>query len=193
LNPALCDDVSILNVKVFNSPNAQNSDALDLESCHRAIISGCIFDVGDDGISLKSGKDAAGRRIGMPTQDVLIEGCTVYHAHGGFTIGSEMSGGVRNIRVNNCTFAGTNIVLRFNGAAKFVKENASARVKLRATIKDGGVCSFSFAIGDEFVPVPQTFVARKGVWIGAKLGLYSSKLFENAPAGHVEIDYFRFA
>lgn len=113
LNPALCEDVSILNVRVMNSPAAQNSDALDLESCRRAIIRGCTFDSGDDGICLKSGKDAAGRRIGVPTEDVLVEGCTVYHAHGGFTIGSEMSGGVRNVRVDNCTFIGTDIGLRF--------------------------------------------------------------------------------
>jgi polygalacturonase len=113
INPVLCEDVSILNVNVFNSHAAQNSDALDLESCRRAIIRGCIFDVGDDGICLKSGKDAAGRRIGVPTEDVLVEDCTVYFAHGGFTIGSEMSGGVRNVRVNNCTFIGTAIGLRF--------------------------------------------------------------------------------
>jgi len=113
LNPALCEDVSILNLEVRNSPAAQNSDALDLESCRHAIIRGCTFDAGDDGICVKSGKDAAGRRIGVPTEDVLIEGCTVYHAHGGFTIGSEMSGGVRNVRVDNCTFIGTDIGLRF--------------------------------------------------------------------------------
>lgn len=113
MNPALCEDVSIINVQVRNSPTAQNSDALDLESCRRAVIRDCTFDAGDDGICLKSGKDAAGRRIGVPTEDVLIEGCTVYHAHGGFTIGSEMSGGVRNVHVENCTFIGTDVGLRF--------------------------------------------------------------------------------
>jgi len=113
LNPVLCENVSIINVQVRNSPTAQNSDALDLESCRHAILRGCTFDVGDDGICLKSGKDAAGRRIGVPTEDVLVENCVVYHAHGGFTIGSEMSGGVKNIRVNNCLFIGTDIGLRF--------------------------------------------------------------------------------
>ena len=113
MNPVLCEDVSILNVTVHNLPTAQNSDALDLESCRRAIIRDCTFDTGDDGICIKSGLDAAGRRIGMPTEDVLVEGCTVYHAHGGFTIGSEMSGGVRNMIVRNCTFMGTDIGLRF--------------------------------------------------------------------------------
>ena len=113
LNPALCEDVSILKVQVRNSPAAQNSDALDLESCRHALIRGCTFDAGDDGICLKSGQDASGRRIGAPTEDVLVEDCTVYHAHGGFTIGSEMSGGVRGVVVNNCTFMGTDVGLRF--------------------------------------------------------------------------------
>ena len=113
MNPVLCDHVYILNVTVRNLPSAQNSDALDLESCRHAIIRGCTFDVGDDGICLKSGKDAAGRRIGVPTEDVLVENCVVYHAHGGFTIGSEMSGGVRDVRVNNCLFLGTEVGLRF--------------------------------------------------------------------------------
>ena len=113
VNPILCEDVSILNLRVFNSPDAQNSDALDLESCRHAVIRGCVFDTGDDGICLKSGKDAPGRRIGVPTEDVLVENCVVYHAHGGLTIGSEMSGGVKNVRVENCLFLGTDIGLRF--------------------------------------------------------------------------------
>jgi polygalacturonase len=77
------------------------------------IIRGCVFDTGDDGICIKSGLNAAGRRIGVPTEDVLVENCVVYHAHGGFTIGSEMSGGVRNVRVNDCLFMGTDTGLRF--------------------------------------------------------------------------------
>lgn len=116
INPALCEDVTIHNVQVRNSPAAQNSDALDLESCRRAVISGCTFDAGDDGICFKSGKDAAGRRIGVPTEDVLVKDCVVYHAHGGFTIGSEMSGGVRHVVVTNCLFMGTEVGLRFKSA-----------------------------------------------------------------------------
>jgi polygalacturonase len=116
LNPALCEDVTIRNVSIHNSYAAQNSDALDVESCRRVIVRDSIFDAGDDGICLKSGRDAAGRRIGVPDQDILIEGCTVYHAHGGFVIGSEMSGGMRNIYVNNCTFIGTDNGLRFKSA-----------------------------------------------------------------------------
>jgi polygalacturonase len=116
LHPWLCEDVTVRDVKVFNDRWAQNSDALDVESCRRVHVSGCIVDTGDDGLCLKSGKDAAGRRIGVPTEDVLIENCTVYEGHGGFTIGSEMSGGVRNVLVRNCTFIGTALGLRFKTA-----------------------------------------------------------------------------
>ncbi len=113
VNPAFCEDVLIQNVTVHNYITAQNADALDLESCRHAIVLDSVFEAGDDGICLKSGRDAAGRRIGIPTEDVLVQNCTVYHAHGGFVIGSEMSGGVRNVRVDNCTFIGTDVGLRF--------------------------------------------------------------------------------
>ncbi|HEV2330724.1 MAG TPA: glycoside hydrolase family 28 protein [Verrucomicrobiae bacterium] len=116
VNPALCEDVTIRNINIHNSYAAQNSDALDVESCRRVIVRDSTFDAGDDGICLKSGKDAAGRRMGVPDEDILIEGCTVYHAHGGFVIGSEMSGGVRNIYVDNCAFIGTDNGLRFKSA-----------------------------------------------------------------------------
>lgn len=113
LNPTLCEDVTIRGVTSRNPYYGQNTDALDVESCRNVIIRDSTFDVGDDGICLKSGADAAGRRIGVPTENVWIDGCVVYHAHGGFTIGSEMSGGVRNIHVNDCLFMGTDIGLRF--------------------------------------------------------------------------------
>jgi polygalacturonase len=113
LNPTLCEDLLIRQVTVRNPWYSQNGDGLDLESCRNAIVRDSSFDVGDDAICLKSGKDAAGRRIAVPTENVLIENCVVYHGHGGFTIGSEMSGGVRNVRINNCLFLGTDVGLRF--------------------------------------------------------------------------------
>ena len=71
------------------------------------------FDVGDDAICLKSGKDEDGRRRGVPCENIVITNNIVYHGHGGVTVGSEMSGGVRNIHVSNCTFIGTDVGLRF--------------------------------------------------------------------------------
>ena len=113
LHPLMSEDVIIRNITVKNPWYAQNGDGLDLESCKNVLIENSVFDVGDDGICIKSGRDEAGRKRGMPTQDVIIRNCVVYHAHGGFVIGSEMSGGAKNIYVENCSFIGTDIGLRF--------------------------------------------------------------------------------
>lgn len=113
LHPLSCEDITIDGVTVSNPWYSQNGDALDLESCNRALIENCSFDAGDDGICLKSGKDEDGRRRGEPCQNVIIRNNIVLHGHGGFVVGSEMSGGVKNIYVDNCTFLGTDVGLRF--------------------------------------------------------------------------------
>jgi len=109
----MCENVTLRNLTVKNPWYSQNGDGLDLESCKNAIIYNCNFDVGDDAICFKSGKNANGRRRGMPTENVIVSECVVYHGHGGFVVGSEMSGGVRNVHVSNCTFMGTDVGLRF--------------------------------------------------------------------------------
>lgn len=107
------EHITIKNLTVKNPWFGANTDALDLESCKNALVEDCHFDTGDDGITIKSGRDEEGRRRGIPTKDVIVNNCVVYHAHGGFVVGSEMSGGVNNMFVSNCTFIGTDIGLRF--------------------------------------------------------------------------------
>jgi DNA sulfur modification protein DndE len=109
----MSEHITIKNLKVKNPWYGTNTDALDLESCKNALVEDCNFDTGDDGICIKSGRDAEGRKRGMPTQDIIINNCTVYHSHGGFVVGSEMSGGANNLFVSNCTFIGSDIGLRF--------------------------------------------------------------------------------
>ncbi|WP_162880797.1 glycosyl hydrolase family 28 protein [Paraliobacillus sediminis] len=116
VHPWLCEHVKIKNIKVRNPWYAQNGDGLDLESCRYAIVSRCEFDVGDDAICIKSGKDEAGRKLAVPSQDILIEKCTVFNGHGGFVIGSEMSGDVRNIQIADCVFSGTDKGIRLKTA-----------------------------------------------------------------------------
>jgi polygalacturonase len=113
LHPLMCEDLTVKNVYAKNSWYAQNGDGIDVESCKNVLIENSGFDVGDDGICIKSGRDEAGRKRGMPTENLIARNCVVYHAHGGFVIGSEMSGGARNLFVENCTFIGTDIGLRF--------------------------------------------------------------------------------
>ncbi len=113
IHPLMSEDVTIRNLTIRNPWYSQNGDGLDLESCKNVVIYNNNFDVGDDGICIKSGKDEDGRRRNIPTENVIIKNNIVYHAHGGFVVGSEMSGGVKNVHVSSCTFMGTDIGLRF--------------------------------------------------------------------------------
>ncbi|WP_080057580.1 glycoside hydrolase family 28 protein [Spirosoma aerolatum] len=116
LHPLLCEHITLRKVTAKNPWYAQNGDGLDLESCRNGLVEDCTFDVGDDGICIKSGRDEQGRKRGVPTENIIVRNCRVYNAHGGFVIGSEMSGGVRNLYVSNCTFMGTDVGLRFKTA-----------------------------------------------------------------------------
>ena len=113
LHPLSCEDLTITGISVSNPWYSQNGDALDIESCNRVLVLGSSFDAGDDGICIKSGKDESGRLRGEPCQNVIIRNNVVLHGHGGFVVGSEMSGGVKNIYVDNCSFLGTDVGLRF--------------------------------------------------------------------------------
>jgi polygalacturonase len=113
IHPLLCEDLIVRNATVKNPWYSQNGDGLDIESCKNSVVYDSNFDVGDDAICIKSGKDKEGRDRGVPTENLVIKNCVVYHGHGGVTVGSEMSGGVRNMHVSNCTFIGTDVGLRF--------------------------------------------------------------------------------
>ncbi len=113
IHPLMCENVIIDGIFARNPGYSQNGDGLDLESCKNSIIVNSLFDVGDDAICIKSGKDEEGRLRGRPTENVIVENCKVFQGHGGFVVGSEMSGGVKNISVKNCQFLGTDVGLRF--------------------------------------------------------------------------------
>ncbi|QRX64943.1 glycoside hydrolase family 28 protein [Dysgonomonadaceae bacterium zrk40] len=113
IHPLMCENVIIDGIQVRNPSFAQNGDGIDLESCRNSLIVNSSFDVGDDAICIKSGKDEDGRRRNMPAENLIVDNCTVFKGHGGFVVGSEMSGGVKNISVSNCQFLGTDVGLRF--------------------------------------------------------------------------------
>ena len=113
LHPLMIQHLTVKGITVRNPWNAQNGDGIDVESCRYVRIEDSKFDVGDDGICIKSGRDEEGRNRGIATEDVVVKNCTVFHGHGGFVVGSEMSGGVKNITVTDCNFLGTDIGVRF--------------------------------------------------------------------------------
>lgn len=100
MHPALCTNVTIRRVTVIG--HGPNTDGCDPESCRDVLIEDCVFDTGDDCIALKSGRNADGRRINVPIENVIIRRCQMKAGHGGITIGSEITGGARNIYAEGC-------------------------------------------------------------------------------------------
>lgn len=113
IHPLMCKNLTVRNIDVRNPWYSQNGDGIDIESCKNTVLYNSTFDVGDDAICIKSGKDKDGRERGISNENLIVKNCIVYHGHGGVTVGSEMSGGVKNLHVSKCTFIGTDVGLRF--------------------------------------------------------------------------------
>lgn len=113
VTPYDCKNVTIRGVKI--NSHGPNNDGCDPDSCRDVLIEDCAFDTGDDCIAIKSGRDGDGRRVAKPTENVVIRNCVMKDGHGGITIGSEMSGGVRNVFVENCRLSSPHLnqALRF--------------------------------------------------------------------------------
>jgi len=115
VNPEFCENVKVHAVTI-NNPHSPNTDGINPESCKNVHISDCHISVGDDCITIKSGKDEPGRKMGVPAENYVITNCTMLSGHGGVVIGSEMSGDVRKITISNCVFDGTDRGIRIKTA-----------------------------------------------------------------------------
>jgi polygalacturonase len=116
IHPVYCTNVTVDNVTVVNPPDSPNTDGINFDSSNDSKIVNCYIDVGDDCITLKSGYNRDGRRVGIPCENIVISNCVMVHGHGGVVIGSEMSGDVRNVTINNCVFDQTHRGLRIKAA-----------------------------------------------------------------------------
>jgi polygalacturonase len=112
LSPLACDDVVVRRIKIFSPSDSPNTDGINPDSCRNVRISDCHVDVGDDCITIKSGKEDEGRRTLRSCEDVHVSNCTLLHGHGGVVMGSEISGSIRNVTITNCTFRGTDRGIR---------------------------------------------------------------------------------
>ncbi len=117
VHPVECVNVTVRGLTIRS--HGPNNDGCDPESCRDVLIEKCVFDTGDDCIAIKSGRNADGRRLHLPTENVIVRDCTMKDGHGGVTIGSEISGGVRNVFVERCTMDSPNLdrALRFKNNA----------------------------------------------------------------------------
>lgn len=100
IHPLLCKNLTVRNVKIDN--DGPNGDGCDPESCKNVLIEGCYFNTGDDCIAIKSGRNADGRKWDIATENIIVRNCIMKNGHGGVVVGSEISGGLKNLFVENC-------------------------------------------------------------------------------------------
>lgn len=140
INPEFCQNITVKGVTIINPPSP-NTDGINPSSCKDVHISDCHISVGDDCITLKSGRDLQGRNYATPCENITITNCTMLAGHGGVVIGSEMSGDVRKVTISNCVFDGTNRGIRIKstrGRGGIVEEIRVSNVVMK-NIKDEAI------------------------------------------------------
>jgi polygalacturonase len=180
LHPTLSQNVIIRGVTVEGS--GPNNDGCDPESCTDVLIERCTFNTGDDCIAIKSGRNADGRRVNVPTQNVIIRGCSMKDGHGGVVIGSEVSGGVRNVFAERCTMSSPHLDralrIKTNAQRGGVLENIYMRGITVGEVKEAAIkIDFYYEEGDSgaFTPVVRNVQVSDltcakcgfGIWIRA--------------------------
>jgi unsaturated rhamnogalacturonyl hydrolase len=129
INPVLCSNVTVRGVTIRS--DGPNNDGCDPDACRDVLIEHCIFNTGDDCIAIKSGRNDDGRRIGVPAENIVIRDCAMRDGHAGVAVGSEISGGCRNVFVEDCTMDSPHLDrglrLKSNAARGGVIENIYMR------------------------------------------------------------------
>jgi polygalacturonase len=137
IHPLYCKTVICRNLYLFSQ--GPNTDGIDPDSCNDVLIENCTLDCGDDCIAIKSGRDADGRRVDTPCEKIVIKDCHMQRGHGGIAIGSEMSGGVRNVTAAHCFMRGTDIGIRIKtmrGRGGIVEGIELSDLKMTDILKD---------------------------------------------------------
>jgi polygalacturonase len=165
VNPVLCKNVTVKKVDFIS--HGPNSDGCDPESCDHVIIEDCLFDTGDDCIAIKSGRNADGRRLDTPCQNIVIANCRMKEGHGGVVIGSEISGGVNNVFVENCHMSSPHleraIRIKTNSIRGGVIEHLRYRDITVGTVKNAIVINYFYEEGDagSFDPIVRDIVIER--------------------------------
>lgn len=123
VHPVMCENVTVRKLHIAS--HGPNNDGCNPESCKDVLIEDCFFDTGDDCIAIKSGRNDDGRRLNTPSENIIVRNCVMKDGHGGITVGSEISGGVRNIFAHDCKLDSADL-----WTALRVKNNASRGGKL---------------------------------------------------------------
>ena len=191
VHPVLCTNVTIRGFTI--SSFGPNTDGCDPESCTDVLVENCFFNTGDDCIAIKSGRNTDGRRLGMPSQNIVIRDCRMKGGHGGVTLGSEISGGVRNVFAENCQMDSPHldiaVRIKNNAMRGGLIEDVFAR-----NIDIGEVAMAAFSVdffyeegeSGKFVPVARNLEVRNLKTRKAQYALYL-RGFNRAPIDGVRV------
>ena len=192
INPVLCENITVKNVTVEGL--GPNNDGCNPESSKNVLIKNCYFNTGDDCIAIKSGRNNDGRRINIPSENIVIQNCTMKEGHGGVVIGSEISGGVNNVFAENCSMSSPNldraIRIKTNAVRGGVIENLFVRNITVGQVKEAVIkIDFYYEEGEngKFLPVVKNLdfsnitseKSEFAIWI---------KAFENSPVENIRLD-----
>jgi polygalacturonase len=196
LNPVLCRNVSVIGVTTEGQ--GPNNDGCDPESSTDVLIKNCFFNTGDDCIAIKSGRNGDGRRVNVPSENIVVQGCTMRNGHGGVVIGSEVSGSVRNVYAEDCTMDSPTLDralrIKTNAVRGGVIENvfmrnvkvgqvAEAVVKIDFYDEEGDTGSFTPIVRNVDVRNVECNKSQFGVWIRA---------YDRSPATGIHIENCTF-
>lgn len=193
LHPIQCENVILCNIKISNEFWAQNGDGIDINACDNVLIYKCTVRAGDDGICMKAG---GGKKKSPVLTNIVIADCVVYHAHGGFVIGSDTDGGIKNISVKNCNYIGTDIGLRFKSARDrggLVENIFIDGIYMKDIVNEAVLFNYSYEQNleenknkEEKLPVFSNFKLNNIICDGAKNALIIDALVES-PLKNVSI------
>lgn len=190
INPVLCENVTVRDVKVVT--HGPNNDGCDPESCKNVLITGCYFDTGDDCIAIKSGRNEDGRNIARPAENHIIENCEMKDGHGGVVIGSEISGGARNIFGQNLKMDSPNLdrILRLKTSSLRggVIENVYMRNVEVGTYKEAAIlCDMFYEKPGDFLPTIRNIVVENlNIKQGGKFGVLINA-YEKSPVENLKV------
>lgn len=197
VHPVLCSNVTVDDMTItgasMNRDSGPNTDGCDPESCTDVLIRNCRFDTGDDCIAIKSGRNADGRRVHVPSENIVIQGCHMRDGHGGVTIGSEISGGVRNVFAENCRMDSPRldiaVRIKNNAMRGGLLENIFVRnIEVGQVAMAGVSIDFYYEEGEagKFTPVARNVDIRNLTMGKARYALYL-RGFKDAPIENVRL------
>ena len=191
IHPVLSQKVTVRNVTI--STHGSNNDGCDPESCQDVLIEGCTFDTGDDCIAIKSGRNADGRRVGVATENVIVRQCRMKDGHGGVTVGSEISGDVRYVYVEDCQMDSPMLEralrLKTNAMRGGVLEHIYMRNVIVGQVSDSMLSiDFTYEEGENgrFMPTVRDIELRNVTSTKSKYALYL-RGFEKAPIKNIRL------